>query len=418
MGYSILGQGVGSLLWNPLSRSIGRRPTYLIASFIYMPMVIWECQAKSYGSFCAARVFTGLTAAWSQTIPPTSIADIYVVEVRGRKMATYSIPNLIGPVIAPVFGALIVNVSSWRNQFWLNFGMAALQFALIFFLVPETMWNENTNPPTTAAEIAEADKRDVAMIETPAAPVSAHAGHVGPAFMPWKNPGAFFKLVVAPLEMMRYFNISLTSFYCGMCFGFLSLGMTVPTPQVLEAAPFNFALVPAGCSYLAFAIGGVLGKWSGGIVGDKISSYFERRNGQRQPEDRVWAAYPILPLMFIGHMLTGLALHFGWHWMVLLVGGGIAFFALSAITVLQTYCMESYLARSMDTMFVWNFWKCIWGFVVPFFIMEWGEKWGWLAADCTQGAFMAGLGLVTCAFLIWKGYNIRVAQNMPYMEKH
>lgn len=101
IGYAILGQGVGSLLWNPLARSIGRRPTYLIACVIYIPFVAWTGQAKTYLSWCLARTFTGLTAAWTQTLPPTSIADVFVVEVRGAKMATYSIPNLIAPVIAP-----------------------------------------------------------------------------------------------------------------------------------------------------------------------------------------------------------------------------------------------------------------------------------------------------------------------------
>ena len=60
-------------------------------------------------------------------------------------------------------------------------------------------------------------------------------------------------------------------------------------PQKFDEAPWNFKLVPLGAAFLAFGIGGVLGKWSGGIVGDKTVSYFERRKGQRQPEDRLYA---------------------------------------------------------------------------------------------------------------------------------
>lgn len=60
-------------------------------------------------------------------------------------------------------------------------------------------------------------------------------------------------------------------------------------PQKFEEAPYNFATVPLGCAFLAFGIGGLLGKWSGGVVGDKVVSRFERRKGYRQPEHRLWA---------------------------------------------------------------------------------------------------------------------------------
>jgi hypothetical protein len=65
--------------------------------------------------------------------------------------------------------------------------------------------------------------------------------------------------------------------------------MTIVMPQKFEGPPYNFKTIPLGAAFLAFGLGGVLGKWSGGVVGDKVVSHFERKTGYRQPEHRLWA---------------------------------------------------------------------------------------------------------------------------------
>lgn len=116
-----------------------------------------------------------------------------------------------------------------------------------------------------------------------------------------------------------------------------SVGITIVMPQKFEAAPYNFKTIPLGAAFLAFGIGGVLGKWSGGIVGDKTVTYFEKRKGQRQPEHRLYALLPILPFMFVGCLIVGITIVKQLHWIAYLMGGGLFFFCLSAATgLLQT----------------------------------------------------------------------------------
>jgi MFS family permease len=47
--------------------------------------------SKTYTSFAVARVFAGLASGFSQTVPPSTIADIYRKEVRGDKMAVFGV---------------------------------------------------------------------------------------------------------------------------------------------------------------------------------------------------------------------------------------------------------------------------------------------------------------------------------------
>lgn len=137
IGYSLLGIAVGPLFWNrelfnrlglqidsalpiaetilycvlliALSKTLGRRPVYIFGSLWFLGMTAWLAVANSYTSFCIARALAGFASAFSQTVPPTTIADIYPKENRGDKMAWYGLACIIAPSISPLIGGVIVN---------------------------------------------------------------------------------------------------------------------------------------------------------------------------------------------------------------------------------------------------------------------------------------------------------------------
>ena len=116
-----------------------------------------------------------------------------------------------------------------------------------------------------------------------------------------------------------------------------SVGITIVAPQLFEEEPYGFSSIAVGASFLAYGIGGVLGKWSGGIVGDKTAKYFESRTGFREPEHRLYALLPILPFMFVGAIIVGIVADRKLAWIAYLIGGATFFFSLSAATgILQT----------------------------------------------------------------------------------
>ncbi|WWC61522.1 uncharacterized protein I303_104106 [Kwoniella dejecticola CBS 10117] len=429
IGYNLLGIAVGPLFWNPLSRTIGRRPVYLLGSLLFIPCVVWMALSKTYVEFAIARVFAGITSSFSQTIPPATVGDIYVKEVRGSKMSMFAVAVVIAPAIAPVFCGLIIEHTTWRALFWLILGLAVLQFGAFFFVVPETLWNQDDEAPmhnlgATANPESQAASGDYDGKDCDVKAVTEHVeqapnnnvfapGHVGAAWMPWKRPGEYLRITLSPILIARYLTIVIPSIYYGSIFAW-SVGITIVMPQKFEEPPYDFALIPLGAAFLAFGIGGVLGKWSGGIVGDKVISYMVKKKGYREPEHRLWALLPILPFMFVGCLIVGLVVHFELHWIAYLIGGGLFFFCLSAATgVLQTYVLEGYLSRSMDTQAVFVFFKSIWGFAIAFFVYDWGEEHGFLSEYIVQGALAAGVGAIICIVFILKGRSIRDWQGMP-----
>lgn len=81
-------------------------------------------------------------------------------------------------------------------------------------------------------------------------------------------------------------------------------------PQKFENAPYSFATIPLGTAFLAYGLGGILGKWSGGLVGDKTCSYLERKYGHRQPEHRLWALVSLFSQLLEGFMLITTVLRY------------------------------------------------------------------------------------------------------------
>ncbi|KAJ9126278.1 hypothetical protein QFC24_002010 [Naganishia onofrii] len=418
LGYSLLGIAVGPLFYNPMSRTIGRRPTYLLGSTLFIPCVIWMAMSNSYSVFCVGRFFAGFFSAFSQTVPPASIADIYSPNVRGDKMAIFGVAVIIAPAISPVIGGLVIEYQNaqWRIIYWIVLGFAILQVFMFTFFVPETLWVEDEGQIATEATHTVLD-------QGPLGTEPVKSGKRGASWLPWHRPAEFGALAWSPIAMSRFIVITLPSFYYGCIFAW-SVGLTVVISRVFEAAPYEFGSLIVGVSYLAFGIGSLLGKWSGGIVGDKaVLAITRRKGGIRKPEYRFYALLPILPFMFISMIIIGLTVKYKTHWIGPLFGGGLHalliqyFFCLVASTgIIQTYVLETYLSKSMDTQANFVFWKCIWGFVVTYFAYEWVVASGPLLAFAVQGAISTGLGLLICVGLLLKGEAIRRAQNMPVAE--
>lgn len=87
----ILGLGVGPLILGPLSSSIGRRSTLLLAWTLFIPCGFWMAFSKSYSAFAAGRFFAGFFSSVAQTVPAAQIADIFSPRVRGTAVAVWSL---------------------------------------------------------------------------------------------------------------------------------------------------------------------------------------------------------------------------------------------------------------------------------------------------------------------------------------
>lgn len=71
----LFGIGSGSLFAGPVSESIGRNPTYLVSTFIYLLFVLGSAQTPTFAGQVICRYFVGLFSSATLSINGSSIGD-------------------------------------------------------------------------------------------------------------------------------------------------------------------------------------------------------------------------------------------------------------------------------------------------------------------------------------------------------
>ncbi|KAL9939226.1 hypothetical protein V8E36_002039 [Tilletia maclaganii] len=443
IGLGSLGLGVGPLLWNPLSLALGRRPVYLAAWTLFLPCCAWCAAAGSFGSFAAARFCGAFCASVAQTLPATTISEVWSPEYRGTAIAAWTVAMIIGPMLAAPINAALTQAQDWSWMYWLVLMLAGLELLLLILFVPETQLIELAGPSPTAAPVQSLKTDDVEEAVVARTPESAPSDEVreveepvetlgrdaqgsrrlGLAYYPWREPARFGKALVRPFyqaisggaHLFKLLDFPIVSL--AMWSGWLfcsAVGLSILLPEEFVKAPFSYTPIVIGTLFLASIVGAVPGKLLGGWVADITVTTLERRSrhGRREPELRLPALVLPTASVFIGAILFGDGLEKGQSWVEPTIGAGVYFGLASVQGVVQTYLVECDLPQAGSTITLSNLIKNAWGFAAPFFIPAWAAK-GIRTSFLVQAAISLGSGALLVAILLPFGRKIRQAQGLP-----
>lgn len=136
--YNLVGFCIASLIYGPLSESLGRRRTMLIGNGILAISAAACVIAPSIEWLLVARFVQGIGAATSAVVVSAIIADVYSAKKAAK---LYGVMNTIFTSImalSPVLGGFINSAVGWRG----NYGVVALvcivSWVLLYFFLPET----------------------------------------------------------------------------------------------------------------------------------------------------------------------------------------------------------------------------------------------------------------------------------------
>ncbi|MGJ5891312.1 MFS transporter [Streptomyces niveiscabiei] len=115
---------------------IGARKVWLGALVLFLAGSMLCGLAWNIGSLVAFRVVQGVGGGLLMPVLQTVILRASHGRNVGRLMAVVSLPALIGPILGPVAGALIVDHFSWRWIFYVNLPVCVLALALAWRTVP------------------------------------------------------------------------------------------------------------------------------------------------------------------------------------------------------------------------------------------------------------------------------------------
>jgi EmrB/QacA subfamily drug resistance transporter len=95
----------------------GARRIYPAALCTFAGASLWAAAAGNFGSLIAARAGQGLAGGLITTVGMRIAFGAVDPERRARMTAYTGLPLLIGPILGPILGGLLLDVGSWRSLF-------------------------------------------------------------------------------------------------------------------------------------------------------------------------------------------------------------------------------------------------------------------------------------------------------------
>lgn len=113
----LLAAAVGQIIFGPASDRFGRRPVLMVGLAVYCAGSIIASLSTSLGMLQVARLIQGFGAACAVVLARAILRDTHSGPELARAMALAMAIFAIGPLFAPLIGALTITVADWRTLF-------------------------------------------------------------------------------------------------------------------------------------------------------------------------------------------------------------------------------------------------------------------------------------------------------------
>ncbi|MBU2963444.1 multidrug effflux MFS transporter [Citreicella sp. C3M06] len=145
LGAYMVSFAIGMLFWGPLSERTGRKPILFTALAIYISASLLCAFAFNVESLIVFRILQGLAGGGVTVVGTSIVKDLFDGREREKVMATVMSLVIIAPMVAPVLGAFLLKVATWRAMFVVLAVFGCLAGGLVA-LFRETMVERSTAP--------------------------------------------------------------------------------------------------------------------------------------------------------------------------------------------------------------------------------------------------------------------------------
>jgi EmrB/QacA subfamily drug resistance transporter len=114
----------------------GAKRVWMASVFLFLLGSMLCGIAWSVGALIGFRVLQGIGGGMIMPVGQTILARAAGPQQMGRVMSIVGVPMLLGPVLGPVIGGLLVEYTTWRWIFYVNLPVGAVALVLAFRLLP------------------------------------------------------------------------------------------------------------------------------------------------------------------------------------------------------------------------------------------------------------------------------------------
>ena len=133
------GMALGQLVGGPVSDQRGRRVPLLAAVVVILLASIACALAPSITVMAVARFVQGLAGGWAMVIGRAVVVDLARGPQLVRSLNLVQGVGGIAPIIAPLLGGIVLQLSTWRVPFWVIAVITAGTLVVVWFVVPESL---------------------------------------------------------------------------------------------------------------------------------------------------------------------------------------------------------------------------------------------------------------------------------------
>ncbi|KAL2859196.1 major facilitator superfamily domain-containing protein [Aspergillus pseudodeflectus] len=319
----LLGYASGPLVIAPLSEIYGRLPIYHVCTLLFLVTNVACALSINIPMLVIFRFLTGLVGSGPLTVGPGTVADCFRQEERGRAMAVWTMPVLLGPSIGPAIGAYISRYLGWRWNFWVLVIMSGVVLVTCFAIQKET------HLPT----LLKRRRKNMQKVHCETEPRCAE-----------NLDKSHFQLIkgalIRPLKMLFLSPIVLgLSVLTAVAYGTLYLLFTTTT----EVFKTRYGIVTnVGLVYLGFGCGQFIGLFLFGAVSDNIVGRMAK-GGEMKPEYRLPIMVPGAAAIPIGLLIYGWTAQYRIFWLVPIIGSFlIGIGMITVFTAVGTYLVDAF----------------------------------------------------------------------------
>lgn len=134
-----VGMGLGQLVGGPVSDQRRRRRPLIAATVVFTLASMVCAVAPNIAVMMAARLLQGFSGGWAMVIGRAVIVDLARGAHLVRVLNVVAGVGGIAPIVGPLLGGVLLQVSGWRISFWLVAAIGVAITLAVAVVVPESL---------------------------------------------------------------------------------------------------------------------------------------------------------------------------------------------------------------------------------------------------------------------------------------
>ncbi len=149
-----IGMASSMLVWGPLSDKYGRKTVLTLGLSLFTLSSLACASATDITQLIIFRVLQSIGAGSGIAVNNAILRDVFTGRERERALATVITLILVTPIVAPAFGAFLLQIMSWRGLFAILGGLGILALGLSLLLEETIKQRQDKNLLPTLGRMA------------------------------------------------------------------------------------------------------------------------------------------------------------------------------------------------------------------------------------------------------------------------